>query len=572
MSSKIPPAVLKMNREAVKDWVLLQPEHKNTKTPVSMEKHVEITELKFGKNICYRLVPRGNLSGTSIFYVHAGAYSFHPDEAEWEFIARLVEAASCEVFVPIYPLAPESGCKEMFAFLCDCYHKIALDKDIEQLVLMGSSVGGGFALSIALLAWREGYRKPDQLVMLSPALDAEFFDKELEKQVHAYGPVKTGGLFYSDGFKDYLNTYWVREYVAKTEYTSPFYEDYTDICDDVVIFSGTDDPINCYAREFYNRAKREGINIRFFEFEDEDHNFLLYHDTLEAKKAFGFLKDVLAHTYESPSTLYELYPVKLMANWSKHFPDSFTDAWAEKFTYENKFDFSGISTKVSEYSNIRMAAAACACDAVVRKYIVQYPNCTVINVGCRLANAFERLDNGRIQWYSVDTHNIMSIRRSMYGDRPREKTIGRSLMDFSWIDEIECERDNGVLFVSSEALLYMRRSKVKRLLDKLKERFPGAQMAFIAETSDAILMDNLKQRSVLVKRKKRTYMDDVDKLFNDWSTDYKVISVEPTMKYINLDKLKLKLSTRLRIKYNKMTYNHKIVRLKLGNEAYAIKV
>ena len=160
----------------------------------------------------------------------------------------------------------------------------------------------------------------------------------------------------------------------------------------------------------------------------------------------------------------------------------------------------------------------------------------------------------------------------MYGDRPREKTIGRSLMDFSWIDEIECERDNGVLFVSSEALLYMRRSKVKRLLDKLKERFPGAQMAFIAETSDAILMDNLKQRSVLVKRKKRTYMDDVDKLFNDWSTDYKVISVEPTMKYINLDKLKLKLSTRLRIKYNKMTYNHKIVRLKLGNEAYAIKV
>ena len=572
MNSKIPASVLKMNREEIKEYILQARERETAKVPTSIEKYVDVTELRFGKYQCYRLMPRRNLSGISIFYVYASAYCYHMDEAEWSFIAKLADAVNCEIYLPMYPLAPEHGCKELFSFLCDCYHKIALDKDIEQLVLMGSSVGGGYALSIALLAWKEGYRKPDQLIMLSPALDSEFFDTKLEKKMQEAGLPKNGRLFYTPGFKDFLNAYWVRDYVAKTEYTSPFYEDCTDICDDVILFSGTDDFLNCYSREFYNHAKRDGINIRFFEFEDEDHNFLLYKDSAEQKKAFSFLKDVLKHTYEAASTLYELYPVKLMAGWSKNFPDSFQDAWAEKFTYDNRFDFSGISTKLSEYNNIRMAAAACACDAVTKKYIVQYPNCTVINLGCRLSNTFQRLDNGRILWYSVDTHNIMSIRRFMYGDRPREKTIGRSLMDFSWIDEIECDRDNGVLFIANESLLYMRRGKVRRLLNQLKERFPGAQMAFIAESSDAIFMDNMKQRSVLVKRKKRMYIDDADKLFNDWSPDYKVISVEPTIKYLNLDKIKLKLSTKLRIRYNKMTYNHKIVRLKLGSEAYEIKV
>ncbi len=572
MSSNFDTEIFKFNREFLKGAILKARERVPEKYPVSIEKHVEVTEIRFGKYRCYRLMSRKNLTGTSVFYLYSSAFCNHMHEKEWEFVAKMAEDAACEVYVPMYPLTPESDCRELFSMIEDCYHKIALDKDIEKMVLMGSSVGGGLALSLALLCWKQGYRKPDQLVMLCPAVDTEFFDTKLAKQVKNNGLNKIGGLFYTSGYKDFINYYWVRDYAAKTEYTSPVYEDFTDICDDVVVFSATDDFINCYARELYNRVKRDGVNIRFFELEDEGHNFMIHRDSSEAVKARGFLKDVLTGKYENPSTLYELYPVKMMADWSKRYPDTFRDDWAEKFTYDNRFDFSGISTKLSEVANLRMVSATCACDAVVRKYITQYPNCTVINLGCRLFNTFERLDNGRVQWYSVDTHNIMSIRRSMYGDRPREKSIGRNLMDFSWIDEIDCVRDNGVIFVSYEALLYMPRSKMRVLVNKLKEEFPGAQMAFLAESSDVVFWDNLRSRSVLVKKKKRMYIDDADKLFNDWSPEYRVISVEPTSTYLNLEKNRLKLRTRMYLWYNRMTNNYKIVRLKLGNEAYDIKV
>ncbi len=552
----------------IKDAILAQRGRQELVFPQNLSRTFECDVIRIDGYPCYRYVPKQGFEGRYIFYLYSSFLSFDMDSEELAFVLGICERTGMGAFIPMYPLTPENDCRETFRVLTKEYKHFSIGQDIEKLILMGSASGAGLALSLSLLSWKEGMRKPDQLILLSPSIDTEFFDAQLELRMLETSD--SNGYFYSELLKDYINAYWVKDYAAKTEYTSPFYEDYTDICDDVVLFSGTDSVLNCYARAFYTKAKMQGVNIRFFEFEEQGHNFIIDNKNEDAAKAKELLCDVLLGRYESRYALYEIYPIKLAADMSRREPEYFKDSWAERFIYDNKFDFSGITTEISEFDNLRLAANQEACDTIVKQFITEFPNGTIVNLGCRLGNAFDRLDNGRILWYNVDSHNIMSIRRSMYGERPREKTIGRSLMDFSWIDDIVCDRKCGVMFFCNDMLTYMHRYQVRELFEKLWEKFPGTQMVFTASAGVQTFLDNIRKSPSVMKRRRRCMsVDDAQKLFNDWRIDYRVMSEEPVTEY--LPKFpNLKAITKVKLKLNHISYGYKVIRVKLGSESYGI--
>ncbi len=105
----------------------------------------------------------------------------HITAVQWEFILKLAKSMNSGVFVPMYPLAPEASCRDTFNMLQKTYADLTMGYDIKRLVLMGDSSGAGLALSLAMIAWKEGFLKPDQLVLLSPLIDTEFFDMDLDK-------------------------------------------------------------------------------------------------------------------------------------------------------------------------------------------------------------------------------------------------------------------------------------------------------------------------------------------------------------------------------------------------------
>lgn len=568
MSRKVSGKLLKMNSEDLKQRVIKEHKKYIPKLPSYVNKQFDVDELTEGGSKCYRMVPKENFNGSYIIYLYGGCMCRYIEHAQWDFIVELSAKTGAALFVPMYPVAPEHCCRETFEVLQLAYANITKSFDVERVVLLGDSSGAGLALSLAILAWKEGMRKPDQLIMLSPALDTEFFDWELEQKM-LENAGKDKHCFYTEAAKDFINKYWVKDYAAKTEYTSPYYEDYTDICDDIVIFSGEDDIFNCYARAFYNKAKAQGVNIRFFEFEGEHHDFMLCSKSQERENAYGYLLDVLRGEYIH--SMRDLYPIKLRADWTKRYPEIIQDEWSSKFIYDNKFDFAD-ACRLSEYRNLLLMSNAAACESKVRRYIMEYPNCTIVHIGCRLGSMFDSMDNGRILWYSVDTHNMMSVRRSLYGERKREKTVGRSLMDFSWVDEINCVRNQGVMFVCEDAFSYMSKPQLKSLVQILWEKFPGAELVFTAETGGARIWENwFCRKQAARKKKKKMVVNDAQKLFNSWRTDYRVMGEEPVTKY--LGKMKgLKWTTRIGLKYNMITYNHKIIHVKLGNEAYVIKV
>lgn len=570
MGRKLPSKFHKMNREQWRDVILQSRKHIDSKLVATFNKQFEVDELKEDGQIIYRMVPREKFNGTYIFYLYSSKLSLEMNITEWTFITNLALDTGCALFVPMYPLTPEKSCKDVFNMLQPAYANCAKGRDVERLILMGSGYGAGLAMSLSLVAWKEGWRKPDQLYLLSPCMDTEFFDTDLEEEVKKASLTSQWNIF-NDTIKEFNNFYWVKDYAVNkkyTDFTSPFYGDFTDLCDDVILFSGVNDIYHCYAREFYQKAKKSGVNIRYFEIEDEAEDFLIYGKSLEQKKGWGFLVDSINGTYFT--SLRELYPLKLMSDWTKRLPEYFRDDWASKFIYDNKFDFKPLKAKISEYNNLRMAAGHCACDALVKRFIKEYPNGTVIHLGCRLGNMFGRMDNGRIQWYNVDTHNVMSVRRAMYGERSREKTIGRRLVDTTWIKEIKCKPNQGVMFVCNDAFSYLHQHQVHEIVDQICEAFPGCQMVFTASTAIAEKVANMHRKQTVMVRKKRHFgFSDAEKVFSAWNSDYRILDEEPIMKYIGVPK-ESSLSTKFKCKYNLIGYNHRVVRVRLGSEEYKI--
>lgn len=559
----------KLNSTQLRDYVDKLHKKTTVKLPSYVYKSFDVDEIKEGGCICYRIVPKNGFNGTYIIYLYGGSMCNYIADEQWEFIIRLAEDTHTALFVPMYPVAPEHCCRETFNVLKKAYGNITKSFDVERVVLLGDSSGAGLALSLAILAWKDGMRKPDQLILLSPSIDTEYFDYDMEIRM-SLANHRENNLFITDEVKKFLNEYWVKDYAAKTEYTSPFYEDYTDLCDDVVVFSGVDDMLNCYAREFYNKAKAQGVNVRFFEFENECHDFVVFSKSAESVNAYGYLKDVVNHEYKN--SINELLPLKMKADWAKKHPEVIQDNWCYKFIKEKKFDFSKTNIHMSEYKNLILMANTAACEEKIRKFILQYPNCTIVCIGCRLENTFSGMDNGRIQWYNIDTHNIMSVRRSLYGEHEREKTVGRSLMDFSWVDDINCVRDHGVMFVCQDAFSYMNKQQVKSLVEILLNKFPGSELVFTAATSGAVFWDNhMRKSNIGKKRKLKLSVNDAQKLFGAWKSDYRVMAEEPVTKYVGRLK-KLKPVTYIGLWYNKITYNYKIIHIKLGNESYVVKV
>ena len=77
--------------------------------------------------------------------------------------------------------------------------------------------------------------------------------------------------------------------------------------------------------------------MRLFQFENEDHNFIVNTNSDGQKEAFEYLVDVINGTYNASAK--DLFPIKTIAHWSRKDPDVIKDEWAVRFIYDNKFEF-----------------------------------------------------------------------------------------------------------------------------------------------------------------------------------------------------------------------------------------
>jgi O-methyltransferase involved in polyketide biosynthesis len=138
-------------------------------------------------------------------------------------------------------------------------------------------------------------------------------------------------------------------------------------------------------------------------------------------------------------------------------------------------DFSGVRKLKDEQVNylLRMREF----DRLARAFLLEHPAGVIVDLGCGLDTRFERIDNGQVAWYGLDLPEVIALRKELLDETPRSHFIGCSVLDFSWLDGLSGQRGTPILFLAEAMLVYLAEADVKRLVQTLIERFPGAELA-----------------------------------------------------------------------------------------------
>jgi O-methyltransferase involved in polyketide biosynthesis len=116
-------------------------------------------------------------------------------------------------------------------------------------------------------------------------------------------------------------------------------------------------------------------------------------------------------------------------------------------------------------------------DGAVAAFFNRHPDAVILNLGAGLDTRFERIDNGKMIWYELDLPEVIAFKRLFFRETDRYRFIARSILDFSWLDEVSGTA-RPVLIIAEGLFMYFEEKDVRRVFDHLADRFPGAEMLF----------------------------------------------------------------------------------------------
>ena len=117
-------------------------------------------------------------------------------------------------------------------------------------------------------------------------------------------------------------------------------------------------------------------------------------------------------------------------------------------------------------------------DLQVQAFMREHPGGTVVALGEGLETQFWRVDNGHVDWVTVDLPEAIEVRERLLPAGERRTLIARSAFDESWMDEVDGSA--GVLITAQGLFMYFDFADVERLVGAIRRRFPGAAIVFDA--------------------------------------------------------------------------------------------
>lgn len=158
------------------------------------------------------------------------------------------------------------------------------------------------------------------------------------------------------------------------------------------------------------------------------------------------------------------------AQYSLSRKHKFYDAKAVEMVEKIDYDFSKASKDSTMGSGV--IARTIVFDELVKKYIDQNPDCTVVNIACGLDTRFYRMDNGRITWYNLDLPETASVREQIYQEKGRVSTIGCSVLEDAWVKEIKVR--GKMLFIVEGLSMYLTEEENAKMLGIIRDHFENA--------------------------------------------------------------------------------------------------
>ena len=270
-----------------------------------------IEQKKFMNKNVFILTPK-NIEKTelTILYFHGGSYMAEITQEHWNFLEKVINSTGATVILPDYPLAPKHNYKDVFDMVVPLYNEIVSKINLENLVVMGDSAGGGLALALeekivadtkslstqndseeinqGEIGMNQDYKLPAKTILISPWLDVRLENpkinevKKLDKNLNK-DTLKLAGIAYAG--EDGLNSYLV----------NPIDGDLSKL-KNITIFTGTYDILNPDVHILVQKAEEQGISINIKEYEGASHIWILKDSSKEKdlkENAYNDLIEVL---------------------------------------------------------------------------------------------------------------------------------------------------------------------------------------------------------------------------------------------------------------------------------------
>lgn len=162
------------------------------------------------------------------------------------------------------------------------------------------------------------------------------------------------------------------------------------------------------------------------------------------------------------------------ASYSKKKGSKFYDAKAVELVDRIDYDFA-IADKDNTMSS-GVIARTIVYDELVSDFIKKNPECTIVNIACGLDTRVYRMDNGKITWYNLDIPETANVRDQIYNESGRISTVGISVLDPSWADEIKVR--GKMLFIIEGLSMYLTPEENKKMLGIIRDNFDNATVMF----------------------------------------------------------------------------------------------
>ncbi|CCH48468.1 class I SAM-dependent methyltransferase [Pseudodesulfovibrio piezophilus] len=210
-----------------------------------------------------------------------------------------------------------------------------------------------------------------------------------------------------------------------------------------------------------------------------------------------------------------LIPVWARAMETGHRDGLISDAYAVRIMQEVPYDYARYADN-GWRTQIGIAVRTRVLDRVVGRFLTDFPDGIIVNMGCGLDARSFRMDNGCAEWIELDFPEVIQVRRLFFAEDARHYFIAGSALDMEWLDVIP--KNRAILFLAEGLLMYLQPESVRVLVCSLAERFPGAE--FVFESIGKALVGNTALHDTVSKCGNAPFLWGIDSGFElvNWSS------------------------------------------------------
>ena len=147
------------------------------------------------------------------------------------------------------------------------------------------------------------------------------------------------------------------------------------------------------------------------------------------------------------------------------------------------YDFSALHVPMG--TRLTLCLRAGKLDETARDFLGRHPQGVVLHLGCGLDSRFERVDNGKVEWYDLDMPDVIDLRHRFFTESERYHMIASSVTDLGWMQRVAAH-GRPVLVIAEGLMMYLPEQEVKALVLKLHEEYPGCALAFDAYSTQVV--------------------------------------------------------------------------------------